>query len=362
MKSRLPRDILFFGSDEFSVTCCRRLLQSAREGIVGRLEIVTPPDQPRTKQPEGENAVALKTSQTQQSNAVALKRFARENGIANHVAPPKTLIGWTVIPPPSQFDLACVVSFGYFVPKSVIRAFPLAALNVHPSLLPKYRGAAPIQHTILNGDSVTGVTIQELDEKQFDAGRILHQSSMEAGPYPFYKELHDRLARQGAEDLVKTVANLEEYKVNATVQDSSAITHARKISKDSAAIHWESMTRERIYALHRALGYKASGSLPAGTALTIPLYSEFRGKRTQLLAMSLEIVPAIVPADAATRPAGSVFYDKATETIFVKCADGLIGVTEVKVQGKKELGAKWFENGYQLKFDDRFESALISTE
>lgn len=71
-----------------------------------------------------------------------------------------------------------VVSFGYFVPAPIIHGFKHGALNVHPSLLPKYRGAAPIQHTILAGDDETGVTIQELDDKAFDAGRILAQKKM----------------------------------------------------------------------------------------------------------------------------------------------------------------------------------------
>lgn len=71
-----------------------------------------------------------------------------------------------------------VVSFGYFVPAPIIHGFKHGALNVHPSLLPKYRGAAPIQHTILAGDDETGVTIQELDDKAFDAGRILAQTKM----------------------------------------------------------------------------------------------------------------------------------------------------------------------------------------
>lgn len=86
----------------------------------------------------------------------------------------KTLNDWH-LPKDQQYDLGVVVSFGYFIPPHIISQFRFGAINVHPSLLPKYRGAAPIQHAIINGDHETGVTVQELDDKEFDAGRILAQ-------------------------------------------------------------------------------------------------------------------------------------------------------------------------------------------
>jgi methionyl-tRNA formyltransferase len=92
----------------------------------------------------------------------------------------KTLKQWQ-LPTDKQYDLAVVVSFGYFIPPHIISRFRLGAINVHPSLLPKYRGAAPIQHAILNGDRKTGVTVQELDEREFDAGRILNQKEVVMG-------------------------------------------------------------------------------------------------------------------------------------------------------------------------------------
>lgn len=89
----------------------------------------------------------------------------------------KTLDDWNV-PSNKSYDLGVVVSFGYFIPPHIISSFKYGAVNVHPSLLPKYRGAAPIQHAILYGDSQTGVTIQELDDREFDAGRILAQTKV----------------------------------------------------------------------------------------------------------------------------------------------------------------------------------------
>ncbi|KAI9349691.1 formyl transferase [Obelidium mucronatum] len=319
-----PPSALFFGSDEFSVICCNRLLKATRDGILSRLEIVTPPDNPRTKVPE-----------------VPLKAFARKYDIPLHIAPPKSLVGWT---PPSQFDLGVVVSFGYFLPASLIRSFPLAALNVHPSLLPRYRGAAPIQHTILNGDTETGVSIMELHEEKFDAGRIYHQSKMSIGRLPFYKDLHDQLATQGAEDLVTTISNFDEYKIKAWAQDLTQVSHARKISKTMAAVNFQTMDQQSLFTLHRAIGYK------------IPLYCQFREKRVQLHDLCIpttDLVQFLPQSDP-----GTIVYNKNVDidTIFVMCADTWIGVKTVKVQGKREQNGAGFNNGYQLGSTDRFDT------
>ncbi|KAI8139306.1 formyl transferase, partial [Fennellomyces sp. T-0311] len=106
------------------------------------------------------------------------KGLAEIYGIPVHHTPAnaKTLDGWKL--PGKDYDLGVVVSFGYFVPSEIIHGLKHGAVNVHPSLLPKFRGAAPIQHTILSGDDVTGVTVQELDDKKFDAGRILAQKTL----------------------------------------------------------------------------------------------------------------------------------------------------------------------------------------
>lgn len=87
------------------------------------------------------------------------------------------LDNWKV-PTDKSYDLGVVVSFGYFIPPHIISSFKYGAVNVHPSLLPKYRGAAPIQHAIMYGDEETGVSIQELDDREFDAGRILVQKKV----------------------------------------------------------------------------------------------------------------------------------------------------------------------------------------
>ncbi|KAI8051440.1 formyl transferase [Syncephalis plumigaleata] len=128
---------------------------------VNTLEVVTLPDR--------------RTGRGMHVHSVPVKVYADACQLPIHYPPPKTLRGWPV-PVASDgkpFDLAVVVSFGYFLPATLLQTFKWGGINVHPSLLPKYRGAAPIQHAIIDGINETGVTVQELDHHQFDAGNIL---------------------------------------------------------------------------------------------------------------------------------------------------------------------------------------------
>ncbi|KAJ3188038.1 hypothetical protein HK101_009270 [Irineochytrium annulatum] len=180
----------------------------------------------------------------------------------------------------SHFDLAVVVSFGY-------------------------RGAAPIQHTILNGDKETGVSIIDLDDREFDAGLILNQSRMEVPKYVFYKDLHDKLANQGAKDLVHTMEHLEDFRRDGVVQLASLATKAPKIKKEMSEVHWDSMSAADIYRLHRAIGYKVCNytSSPNNTAgFKIPISTTFQGKRTHLLTLINPDLNEPERADATLKP------------------------------------------------------------
>eukprot|EP00842_Homolaphlyctis_polyrhiza_P000344 jgi/Hompol1/130/HPOL_002932-RA len=160
------------------------------------------------------------------------------------------------LPNGDPFELAVVVSFGYFLPRRIIDTFTTAAVNVHPSLLPKYRGASPIQHAILGGDDVTGVSIIELSTDKFDAGRILKQVTVPVPNNVYYDDLHDSLANKGAELLVETLMDLDKHKRESTTQDESLVTHARRFEKSAGYISWKDQTKLQIFTLFRAIGSK----------------------------------------------------------------------------------------------------------
>ncbi|KAI7864256.1 formyl transferase [Spinellus fusiger] len=158
-------DILFFGTDKFSAEHLKAVIQERdRPGSrIGKLALVCPPDRYT-----GRKQKDITPCET--------KAMASLFDIPVYHTPADKDLSKLKIP--ETYTLGVVVSFGQFIPPDIINSFKDGAINVHPSLLPKYRGAAPIQHTILAGESETGVTVQELHEKVFDGGRILLQRKM----------------------------------------------------------------------------------------------------------------------------------------------------------------------------------------
>ncbi|KAJ3125381.1 hypothetical protein HK098_000328 [Nowakowskiella sp. JEL0407] len=230
---------------------------------------------------------------------------------------------------PDDFDLAVVVSFGYFLPKSLIRS---------------YRGSAPIEHTLLNGDKETGVSIIELDETRFDAGRILNQTVSKVDPETDFLKLHNSLADIGAELLIETIKDLDKFKVEAKDQDETLVTRAPKISKDMASIDWNTMNSDQILRMFNALSYR------------YPPYTHFNNNQVQLLQIS-----SALPDDEfaksklnSERPSGTMIFDKKTNHLYIKCRDDWIQCTKLKVQNKNAVPPKDFANGYNLKDGDYF--------
>jgi len=134
-------------------------------------------------------------------------------------------------------DIAVVVAYGLILPKVILDAPRLGCINIHASLLPRWRGAAPIQRAIMAGDAKTGITIMQMDEG-LDTGNMLAQSTMEISPDMTAGELHDALATQGAADIVSTLEELADGTAQATPQHEDGITYADKISKAKTRINW----------------------------------------------------------------------------------------------------------------------------
>ncbi|TPX58905.1 methionyl-tRNA formyltransferase [Powellomyces hirtus] len=328
-----PLSLLFFGSDEFSIACLQKLHQehvSRPSSVIKHIEVVTPPDNPRNK-----------------VSQVPLKKFAESVGLTVHAAPSKTLRDWKIPEASEKFDLAVVVSFGYFLPRRIIGAFESGALNVHPSLLPRYRGAAPLQYTILNDDREGGVSIIELDDKRFDVGRILKQSRVDVAPKTYFRDLHDQLASIGASDLLDVIKELDQHKTDARLQEEEKASLAPKIPKSMAVIDW-SRNAEDVYKLYRAIGQK------------IPLHTTFRGRRVQLMKIEdpdISQMPEAAPGVPESPPIGTLRMNPSRTLLYIRCNDSWLACSTVKVEGKNEVGIRDFSNGYQLSnvTEERFE-------
>lgn len=230
-----------------------------------------------------------------------------------------------------QPDLFVVVAFR-ILPPDVFTIPKLGAFNLHASLLPKYRGAAPIQWAIINGEQETGVTTFFLQEK-VDTGNIILQARLPIRENETAGELHDRLAEVGAEIVLHTVRLIEQGKVSPKPQDDSLATPAPKIFKEHCKIDW-STTARRIHNLIRGLSPKpAAFTTHKGTQLKL-YRSQLAQKKT-------------------SHPAGTVV--QADQQLLVSTGDGVLEILELQQEGKKKLSTEEFLRGYRINVGERFE-------
>ncbi|XP_034536866.1 methionyl-tRNA formyltransferase, mitochondrial [Notolabrus celidotus] len=303
-----PWRLLFFGSDQFAVESLKILTcsRNSSEGLVESLEVVT------------------------LSGDVPVKRFALQHHLPTHSWPPRHVDG--------QFDLGVVVSFGCLLPERLINKFPHGILNVHPSLLPRWRGPAPVFHTILHGDTVTGVTIMQIRPDRFDVGPILNQQLHQVPENCTAEELGNVLASKGAHLLVDSLMTLSEKMENRREQGQTGVTFAPKIDKSMSWIVWEEQTCDQISRLYRAIGAR------------IPLKTLWMDRTITLLNYVGRCHISL--SDQRKKPVpGSVSYQKESNTLAVCCKDGWVGFKDVVL--KKKLTAADFYNGYLHQADEQ---------
>jgi methionyl-tRNA formyltransferase len=224
-----------------------------------------------------------------------------------------------------------VVGYGQIIPQSVIDLAPVGIINVHASLLPKYRGAAPIQWAIANGETRTGVTTMRIDAG-LDTGDMLLKAQTEIGPEENAIELGQRLAVMGADLLVETMAGLAAGTIVAEKQDASQATLAPILKKEDGLIDW-TLDAEKIRN-----GMRGLQPWP-GT------YTTFRGRT---LHVWKAVEQAILPAMPAVMPAHFV----SLKPLVVKCGEGALELLEVQLEGRKRISAADFANGHRLTEND----------
>jgi len=226
-------------------------------------------------------------------------------------------------------DAAVVVAYGLILPKPVLAAPRLGCLNIHASLLPRWRGAAPIQRAILAGDAETGITIMQMDEG-LDTGGMLLQERLAIGPAETAAELHDRLAALGAKLVLEALDGLAEGRLAARPQPAAGVTYAAKLARAEARIDW----REPAAAILRKL--RAFTPWPG-------LWFEAAGERIRLAS-------AVAASGKAGAEPGAVLGAEPT----VACGDGT-GLALLRLQraGRAEMSAAEFLRGFRIAPGDR---------
>lgn len=301
--------IVFAGTPEFAAVALRALLEAGREVCA----VYTQPDRP--------------AGRGRRLRPGPVKRLAAGCGIA--VYQPHTLNDPEVQETLKSLrpDLMVVVAYGLILPRAVLEIPRLGCVNIHASLLPRWRGAAPIQRALLAGDPETGVTIIQMDEG-LDTGPILERAVCPIGPDDTAGVLHDRLAELGARTLLATITRLEQGRVQAQPQDERLATYAAKIDKHEALLDWD---RPAVELERRVRAFN-----PWPVAYTwLPGSGRLRVWRARAL------------AGAADRPPGTVLRADRSG-IDVATGAGVLRLLEIQRPGRRPLDAAEFLNSQAI--------------
>lgn len=226
-----------------------------------------------------------------------------------------------------QADVIVVVAFGQILPKEILEMTPYGCINVHASLLPSYRGAAPIQWAVLNGEKVSGVTTMQMDEG-LDTGDMLLKAEVPIEADETGGSLHDKLAAAGAELCVETLKALEDGTAHPEKQGETPTRYARQLSRETGRIDWT----EDAASIERLV----RGLNPWPSAWTI-----WEGE-------TMKIWGAEVLEKESGQPCGTV-AEVTKEGFLVQTGKGLLAVTQLQIPGKKQMAADAFLRGYRLE-------------
>jgi methionyl-tRNA formyltransferase len=225
VKSDSPLKIIFAGTPEFAAIALRELLKTSHHIVA----VYTQPDRPAGR---GRKLTASPVKMLAMQHQLPVHQPER----LREASEQKTIADF-------QADIMVVAAYGLLLPTEVLNAPRLGCINIHPSLLPRWRGAAPIQRSILAGDSMTGVCIMQMEEG-LDTGPVLYQVELPISPLDTGASLHDKLAELGASALVQTLNYLKNNTLHPAPQNPAAVTYAKKFNKEDARIDWHHSARQ----------------------------------------------------------------------------------------------------------------------
>ena len=306
--------IVFMGTPDFAVGSLQTLCESGKHEI---LAVVTQPDRPK-----GRGNKLLQTP---------VKEYALEQGLTVYQPQKVKTPEFVELLHELQPELIVVAAFGQFLSKEILELPKYGCINVHASLLPKYRGAAPIQYAIIKGEKESGVTIMQMDIGM-DTGAMLDKVVVPIAENTTMGELHDALREQGAALLLQVIDKIAAGTAVAEPQDDAQATYATLLDRSMEHIDW-SKTAQEVHNLIR-------GFNPAPSTFTkLP-----NGK-------SLKIWGSKMTEKNSAAAAGTVIAT-GKHSFFVACGEGVLEITEVQPESKKRMPAQVFLNGRGVQEGD----------
>ena len=301
--------VIFMGTPDFSVGTLEALIRAGHQVVLA----VPQPDKPKGRGGK--------------MQLPPVKETALEHGIPvfqpRKVREPENIEELRKY----QADVIVVVAFGQILPREILELTPYGCINVHASLLPSYRGAAPIQWAVINGETVSGVTTMQMDEG-LDTGDMLLKTEVPLEPEETGGSLHDKLAAAGASLCVRTLKALEEGTVTPKKQGESPTAYASMLKKEMGEIRWE----EPAISIERLI----RGLNPWPSA-----YTGWQDKTMKIWEAE------VLEEDSGQEPGTVVRVDK--DGFLVQTGKGLLKVTALQIPGKKRMEADAFLRGYSME-------------
>lgn len=303
--------IVYAGTPRFAVAPFKKIIEEGY-GVAG---VVVQPDKP-----QGRKGILAPPP---------VKAFALERGLT--VFQPQKIRAETDALKALGGDILITCAYGQILTQEVLDLFPLGVWNIHASLLPKYRGASPIQSAVLNGERETGVTVMKT-ALGLDTGDILLSLKTEIGEKETFGELSDRLSLLGAKALLKALQSIEKGNFALVKQRDEDAVLTRKIAKESAKIDF-SLPAEKIVNLVRGMN-------PEPTA-----FAEIDGARLNVFCAER----AVCPEGSEGAAAGEILSDTPKQGFLVKCGDGAVKLAEVQAAGGRRMKGSDFLNGRKVR-------------
>lgn len=318
--------VVFMGTPDFSVGALEAIIAAGHQVTA----VVTQPDKPKGR---GKEIQVTPVKACAVSHGIPVFQPVR----VKEAEAVEVLRGYGA-------DIFVVAAFGQILSEEILSMPSYGCVNIHASLLPKYRGAGPIQWAIINGERVTGVTIMQMD-KGIDTGDMLMKTEVEIDPRETGDSLHDKLASAGAKLIVEALEKLEHGELTPVKQPEEEASYAKMLKKSMGKIAWEQSAKSLDCLIRGLLSWPGA-------------YTAFRGKTLKIweeeAVWDLKLLPGKQTAqiDFTNAEPGTVVYVE-KEAFYVKTGEGMLRVLAVQPEGKRRMQVKEFLLGYPVEVGEK---------